>query len=90
MTRANAARGSATRIRVRPLGNSSVTRRQPAVEAPAVRVAFTGKPPELCDVLLGIVFASDRLEVVANHLIETLAESFGLLAGASDELVFER
>ena len=61
-----------------------------AAESPAMRMALTGKPPELFDVLLGIVFASDGLEVVADHLIETLAESFGLLAGASDELVFER
>src|SRR6266850_402916 len=39
-TCANAPRGSATRIRVRPLGKSSVTRRQPAPDSTAFAAAF--------------------------------------------------
>src|SRR5260370_13658923 len=39
-TRANAARGSATRISVRPIGKSSVTSRQPARDWAAIAAAF--------------------------------------------------
>lgn len=60
-----------------------------AVEAPSSGMAGAGKAPKLFDVAIGIVCASDRLEVVADHLIQALAEGFRLLPGASDELVVD-
>ena len=61
-----------------------------AVEAPAARVTLTREPLELLDAALGIVPASDGLQVVANHLIEALAKGLGLPSGTSDQLVFDR
>lgn len=60
-----------------------------AVEGPSVGVALAGETIEFFDAAFGIVPASDRLQVVADHLIEALAESLGLLAGASHKLIFD-
>jgi len=60
-----------------------------AIEAPAARMAFTGKTPEFFDAALGVVSASYGLQVVADELVEAFAEGFGFLAGAGDELVVD-
>jgi hypothetical protein len=57
-----------------------------AIEAPATGIAFAGEAIELLDAALGVVSAGEGLEIVADELVEALAESFRLLAGASDEL----
>jgi len=60
-----------------------------SIEAPAARMASARKPFELFNTPLGIVSAGHRLQVVANQLIEAFAQSFGLLASASDELLVD-
>lgn len=60
-----------------------------AVEAPAAGVAASGKALEFFDAALGIISAGDSLQVVADHLIEALAQRLGLLAGAGHELIIE-
>jgi hypothetical protein len=61
-----------------------------AIEAPATGIAFAGEAIELLDAAFGVVSAGEGLEIVADELVEALAESFGLLAGASDELFVDR
>ncbi len=60
-----------------------------SIEAPTAGVALAGKPFEFLDAALGIVSASNRLQVVADQLIEALAESFGFLSGASYKLIID-
>ncbi len=59
-----------------------------AIEAPSAGVALAREPVEFVNTAFRIVPASNRLQVVTNHLIETLPKSFGLLTGAGHELVF--
>jgi len=61
-----------------------------SIEPPAARVALTRELLKLLNAALGIVSASDRLQVIADQLIETLAESFGFLSRASYELLIDR
>ena len=60
------------------------------IEPPAARVALTRELLKLFNAALGIVSAGYRLQVIANQLIETLAESLGFLSRASYELLIDR
>ena len=60
-----------------------------AVKAPAARVTFPGKPPELLDALFGVIAARQLLQVIADQLIEALAESVRLLASAGNNLIID-
>jgi hypothetical protein len=55
-----------------------------SVKEPSVGVTTAGKTLELLDASLGIVGASQFLQIVANQLIEALADSVGFLSGACD------
>src|SRR5437899_5949165 len=59
------------------------------LEAPAARVSLTGEALELLDATLRVVSASHGLQVVADHLVEALAQSFRLLAGSGDQLLVD-
>ena len=48
-----------------------------------------GEALELLDAALGIVPSGDGLQVVADQLIEALAEGLGFLAGAGDQLIVD-
>lgn len=60
-----------------------------AIEAPALRVTLTRELPELFNTALGVVAASQRLQVVADQLVETFPEGLRLLPGASDKLLVD-
>jgi len=60
-----------------------------AIEAPATRVSLPGEALELLDATLRVVSASHGLQVVADHLVEALAQSFRLLAGSGDQLLVD-
>ncbi len=60
-----------------------------AIEAPAAGVALSGEALELLNAPLGVVSASYGLQVVADHLVEALAQSFRLLAGSGDQLLVD-
>jgi len=60
-----------------------------AVKAPAARVTFPGKPPELLDALFGVIAARQLLQVIADQLIEAFAESVCLLASAGNDLIID-
>jgi hypothetical protein len=60
------------------------------IEAPAARIAAARKAFELLDAALRIVFAGKPLEVVADQLVEALAQGIRLLSGARDELLVNR
>ena len=60
-----------------------------AVKAPAAGVAFARSPLEFFDAAFGVVPSRDRLQIIADKLIETLAEGHCFLAGAGDELVVD-
>jgi len=60
-----------------------------AIEAPAPRVAPTREALELFDAPLRIVTARQPLQVVADKLIEALAEGVRLLSGASYKLLID-
>src|SRR5438552_14678450 len=60
-----------------------------AIEAPATRVAPTREALELLDAPLRIVTARQSLQVVADKLIEALAEGVRLLSGASYKLLID-
>src|SRR5271157_239590 len=61
-----------------------------SIETPTARVTATGEELELLDAPLRIVAAGQLLQVIADKLIETLAEGIGLLSGASDKLLVDR
>jgi hypothetical protein len=56
-----------------------------SIEASPARVALTGQALKLFDAALRIVSASDRLRIVSDQGVQTLAEGFRLLSGASPE-----
>src|SRR5580658_350036 len=58
-----------------------------SIKAPASQVSSTGEPPEFRDTALGIVAARQFLQMIANSLVETLAESFCPFSGAFDSLL---
>jgi hypothetical protein len=60
-----------------------------SIEAPATRVTRAGEAIELLDASFGIVAASEFLEIVADQLIETLAQSVSFLSGAFDDLFID-
>ena len=60
-----------------------------AIETPAARVAATREALELFDAPLRIVTARQPLQVVADKLIEALAEGVRLLSGASYKLLID-
>src|ERR1700758_5029392 len=60
-----------------------------AIEAPATRVSLSGEALELLDAALRVVSASHGLQIVADHLVEALAQSFRLLAGSGDQLLVD-
>jgi len=60
-----------------------------AIEAPAAGVATTREALELLDAPLRIVTARQSLQVVADKLIEALAEGVRLLSGASYKLLID-
>jgi hypothetical protein len=60
-----------------------------AVEAPAAGVAGSGKALELVNAAFRIVAAGDGLQIIANHLVEALAQRLGLLACAGCKLIVE-
>jgi hypothetical protein len=60
-----------------------------AIEAPAMRVTRAGEAIELLDASFGIVAASESLEIVADQLIETLAQSVSFLSSALDDLFID-
>src|SRR5512136_628581 len=59
------------------------------VEAPAAGLAATREAPELLDAPLRIVAPRQPLEVVADDLVEALAQRRGLLAGPGHQLLVE-
>jgi len=61
-----------------------------SIEPPAARVALTRELLKLLNAALGIVSAGYRLQIIADQLIETLAESLGFLSRASYELLVDR
>jgi hypothetical protein len=61
-----------------------------SIEAPAARVAMAREALEFLDASLRIVAASQLLQIVADQLIETLAESVRLLSSPSDKLLIDR
>ena len=61
-----------------------------SIEAPALRVALTRNPLEFFDAALRIAAASQRLQVVADQLIQTLPEGLRRLSGAGDKLLVDR
>jgi hypothetical protein len=60
------------------------------IEPPAARITAARKAFELLDAALGVVAAGKLLEVVADQLVETLAQGLGFLPGASDQLLVNR
>ena len=58
-----------------------------SVETPTARMATARETVKLLNAPLGIVSAGNVLQVVADQLIETLAESLRLLSSASDKLL---
>ena len=60
-----------------------------SVEAPAARVATTGESVELLDTSLRIVAAGQLLQIVADQLVEALAQGIGLLPGPGDKLFID-
>ena len=60
-----------------------------AIEAPAAGVAPTREALELLDAPLRIVTARQPLQVVADKLIEALAERVRLLSGANYKLLID-
>ncbi len=60
------------------------------IETPTARMAMARKPLELLDAAFGIVAAGEGLQVFADELIKTLAESFRFFSGARDELLVDR
>jgi hypothetical protein len=58
-----------------------------AVETPSARVALSGKFPELLDAPLGIIAASQPLQIITDQLIETLAKRLRFFAGTSNGLL---
>jgi len=48
-----------------------------------------GDALEFFDAALCIIASSNCLQIIANHLIQALAQRLRLLAGARDELVVE-
>ncbi len=61
-----------------------------SIEPPAARVALTRELLKLLNAALGIVSAGYGLQVIADQLIETLAEGLGFLSRASYELLIDR
>lgn len=59
-----------------------------AVEAPSSRVAAAGEALEFLDAALGVVIGK-RLKIVANQLIQTLAQGFRPLSRASNDLLVD-
>jgi hypothetical protein len=57
-----------------------------AIEAPATGVAATREAFELLDAALRVVTASERLQVIADQLIKTLAKGSSLLPRSRDNL----
>lgn len=60
-----------------------------AIKTPSTGVAAAGEAPELVDAAFGIVAAREILQVVANQLIETLAQGSCLFAGLGDHLLVD-
>ena len=60
-----------------------------AIEAPAAGVTSSGKTFKLLDAALGVVTASQFLQVVANQFVEALAQCFRFLAGAGNNLFID-
>jgi hypothetical protein len=60
-----------------------------AIETPAAGVALAGKAAKLGDALVGIVASGELLQIVADELVEALAEGVRALAGAVDELLVD-
>jgi hypothetical protein len=60
-----------------------------AIEAPASRVTTARELAEFRDAALGIVAPGYFLEVIADHLIEALAEGASFLAGALRKLLVD-
>jgi hypothetical protein len=57
------------------------------IETPAARIAAAGEAFELLDAALRIVPAGKFLEVVADQLVEALAQGIRLLSGAREDLL---
>jgi hypothetical protein len=57
-----------------------------SIEAPSARVALARELPEFLNASLRVIAASQLLQVVADHLIETFAQGIRLLPGTGDEL----
>ena len=58
-----------------------------SIEAPAPRVALAGKTAEFLDTPFGIVAPGQLSQVVANQLIEALAQGIRPPPGAPDQLL---
>ena len=61
-----------------------------AIETLAMRVAGARQALELLDPALGIVAASQFLQVIANQLVEAFSESLRPLPGTRDGLLVNR
>jgi hypothetical protein len=60
-----------------------------AVETPAAGIALSRQALKLLDASLRIVAADYGFQIVADHLIETLAEGFRTLPRLGDELFID-
>jgi len=61
-----------------------------AIEAPAARITGSRKAPEFFDTPFRIVGPSQLLKVLADQLVEALAEGLGSLSSAFDGLFVDR
>jgi len=60
-----------------------------SIEAPTARVALTRETSELLDAALGIVSPSDGLQVIADQLIQALAQGLRFFSSPSDKLLVD-
>ena len=52
-------------------------------------MSVAGEATEFIDTLLGVVASSQGLQVIADQLVETLAEGVGSFASLGDELLID-
>jgi hypothetical protein len=56
-----------------------------SVKTPSLRVPTARQTLKLLDAALGIVASSQFCRVIADHLVESLTESLGLLSSSRDK-----
>ncbi|HEV2471012.1 MAG TPA: hypothetical protein VGS78_17610 [Candidatus Sulfotelmatobacter sp.] len=61
-----------------------------SIEAPPDGVAPTGESLELGNTALDVVAARNRLQIIANQLVQAFAHRVGTLSGLRQELLVNR